>query len=276
MTPELERDALGDHLDRLFRAAWAMCGSREDAEDLVQETYARVLSKRRMIRSREDTLPYLLTVLRNTYISSLRTRQRRPRTAPLEDSEDRLAAPASSTPLSVLAAREVFAAIAALPDDQRDVLAAVDVAGLSYQEAADALDVPLGTVMSRLYRGRNRVAETVGPGCNSVHPHGPRARGQAGARDGRLGRHRRRPSPASSPPRASRSSPITTATRMRRGRSAGPRSARTCATRRRSMRCSSRRARSTCAWPTPACGRARTCRWPNCRSSAGGRPSTAT
>ena len=163
MTPELERDALGDHLDRLFRAAWALCGSREDAEDLVQETYARVLSKRRMIRSREDTLPYLLTVLRNTYISSLRTRQRRPRTAPLEDSEDRLAAPASATPLSVLAAREVFAAIAALPDDQRDVLAAVDVAGLSYQEAADALDVPLGTVMSRLYRGRNRVAETVGP-----------------------------------------------------------------------------------------------------------------
>ena len=161
MTPELERDALGDHLDRLFRAAWAMCGSREDAEDLVQETYARVLSKRRMIRSREDTLPYLLTVLRNTYISSLRTRQRRPRTAPLEDSEDRLAAPASSTPLSVLAAREVFAAIAALPDDQRDVLAAVDVAGLSYQEAADALDVPLGTVMSRLHRGRSRVAAAV-------------------------------------------------------------------------------------------------------------------
>ena len=44
MTPELERDALGDHLDRLYRAAWALCGSREDAEDLVQETYTRVLS----------------------------------------------------------------------------------------------------------------------------------------------------------------------------------------------------------------------------------------
>ena len=163
MTPELEREALGDHLDRLYRAAWALCGSREDAEDLVQETYTRVLSKRRVIRRREDTLPYLLTVLRNTYISSLRKRDRRPRTAPLEDSEDRLAAPVAATPMSVVAAREVFAAIAALPDDQRDVLAAVDVAGLSYQEAADSLDVPVGTVMSRLYRGRNRVAQAVGP-----------------------------------------------------------------------------------------------------------------
>ncbi len=162
MTPELEREALGDHLDRLYRAAWALCGSREDAEDLVQETYTRVLSKRRMIRTREDTLPYLLTVLRNTYISSLRKRDRRPKTAPLEESEERLAAPVSANPVSALAAREVFSAIAALPDDQRDVLAAVDVAGLSYQEAADSLEVPVGTVMSRLYRGRNRVAQTVG------------------------------------------------------------------------------------------------------------------
>ena len=162
MTPELEREALGDHIDRLFRAAWALCGSREDAEDLVQETYMRVLSKKRMIGSREDTLPYLLAVLRNTYISSLRKRDRRPRTAPLEESEERLAAPAGATPMSVLAAREVFSAIAALPDDQRDALAAVDVAGLSYQEAADALEVPVGTIMSRLYRGRNRVAEAVG------------------------------------------------------------------------------------------------------------------
>ena len=57
----------------------------------------------------------------------------------------------------------MFAAIAALPEDQRDALAAVDVAGLSYQEAADALEVPVGTIMSRLYRGRNRVAQVIGP-----------------------------------------------------------------------------------------------------------------
>ncbi len=162
MTPDLLPEALGDHLDRLYRAAWAMCGSREDAEDLVQETFAKVLSKRRVIKTDEDALPYLLSVLRNTFISSLRTKSRRPQTAPIEDTEGRLAAPASSSPSAVLAAREVFAAIAALPEDQRDVIAAVDVAGLSYSEAADSLGVPVGTVMSRLSRGRSRVADVVG------------------------------------------------------------------------------------------------------------------
>jgi RNA polymerase sigma-70 factor, ECF subfamily len=162
VTPDLLPEVLADHLDRLYRAAWAMCGSREDAEDLVQETYARVLSKQRVIGSDEDALPYLLSVLRNTFVSSLRTKSRRPKTAPIEDSEARLAAPASASPVEALAAREVFAAIAALPDDQRDVVAAVDVAGLSYAEAAETLGVPTGTVMSRLSRGRARVADAVG------------------------------------------------------------------------------------------------------------------
>ncbi|MGE3449453.1 MAG: sigma factor-like helix-turn-helix DNA-binding protein, partial [Microbacteriaceae bacterium] len=65
-------------------------------------------------------------------------------------------------PEAVLAAREVYAAVAALPPDYRDVVVAVDVVGLSYDEAAKALKLPQGTVMSRLYRGRNRVAEAVG------------------------------------------------------------------------------------------------------------------
>ena len=161
MSPELRAAALGDHVDRLYRAAWAMCGSREDAEDLVQDTFARVLAKPRTI-SGDDPLPYLLSVLRNTFISSLRTRGRRPQTAPLEDDEPVAVAPASASPASVLAAREVFEHISALPDDYRDVLVAVDVAGLSYQEAAEAFDVPVGTVMSRLYRARGKVAEALG------------------------------------------------------------------------------------------------------------------
>lgn len=157
MTPELRAEALGDHLDRLYRAAWAMCGSREDAEDLVQDTCARVLAKRRTIDGEE--LPYLLQVLRNCFVSSLRARDRRPRTAPIEDvGERQLTAPASQAPAARVAAREVFAAIAALPEDYRDAVAAVDVAGLSYAEAATALGVPQGTIMSRLYRGRSRVA----------------------------------------------------------------------------------------------------------------------
>ena len=162
MTPELLPEVLADHLDRLYRAAWALCGNREDAEDLVQETYTRVLAKKRTIASDADALPYLLTVLRNTFRSSLRTRSRRPRTSALEDAaEARLAAPSGTTPEAAVEARAVFAAIAALPDDQRDVVAAVDVVGLSYAEAAETLGVPTGTVMSRLHRGRSRVASAV-------------------------------------------------------------------------------------------------------------------
>lgn len=161
MSPDLAPETLADHVDALFRAAWALCGSREDAEDLVQETYARVLTRRRVIRSERDALPYLLSVLRNTFISSLRGRARRPRTVPLEAAPEP-AAPVGASPVAALAARGVFDAIAALPRDQREVIAAVDVAGLSYAEAADVLGVPTGTVMSRLYRGRDRVAEAVG------------------------------------------------------------------------------------------------------------------
>jgi RNA polymerase sigma-70 factor (ECF subfamily) len=162
VTPDLRPEVLGDHLDRLYRAAWAMCGSRQDAEDLVQETYVHVLGRRRVIATEADALPYLMTALRNTYFSWLRTRSRRPRTAALEDFEPTLAAPSASSPAAVLAAREVFAAISALPAEQRDVLAAVDVAGLSYAEAAESLGVPSGTVMSRLYRGREAVARSLG------------------------------------------------------------------------------------------------------------------
>src|SRR3954469_7922322 len=79
---ELDPARLGDHLDRLYRAAWAMCGSREDAEDLVQETYARVLARRRLLRG-DDDLGYLLRVLRNTHVSRLRSAGRRLRPRPL-------------------------------------------------------------------------------------------------------------------------------------------------------------------------------------------------
>ena len=65
---QLDPQRLGDHVDRLYRAAWGLCGSREDAEDLVQETYARVLSRPRMLRN-DDDLGYLLRVLRNTFFS---------------------------------------------------------------------------------------------------------------------------------------------------------------------------------------------------------------
>src|SRR5690349_11328976 len=152
----LDPARLGDHLDRLYRAAWALCGSREEAEDLVQETYARVLARPRLIR-REDDLGYLLRALRNTFFTQKRTESRRLRPGPLPDELDLVADPHAQQPQAAVEARELYAAIAALPDDFRDVLVAVDVTGLSYDEAARALRIPIGTVMSRLYRARQQV-----------------------------------------------------------------------------------------------------------------------
>jgi RNA polymerase sigma-70 factor (ECF subfamily) len=157
MERRLDPTSLGDHIDRLYRAGWALCGSREEAEDLVQETYARVLAKPRFVHG-EDDIGYLLGVLRNTFLNMKRTESRRPRTAELPEGVDFVEERTSTRPDAALEAKEVYAAIAALPPDFRDVVVAVDVAGLAYDEAAKALRIPQGTVMSRLYRGRQQVA----------------------------------------------------------------------------------------------------------------------
>ena len=160
MDRTLDPSRLGDHIDRLYRAAWALSGSREDAEDLVQETYARVLARPRLLRS-EDDLGYLLRALRNTFLKQKRTESRRLRPGPLPDQLDAVADPRARGPEDALEAAELYAAIAGLPDDYRDVLVAVDVAGLSYGEAASALRIPEGTVMSRLYRARQQVVRRI-------------------------------------------------------------------------------------------------------------------
>jgi RNA polymerase sigma-70 factor (ECF subfamily) len=164
----LDPEALVVHLARLFRAAWALCGSREGAEDLVQEMAVRVLSRPRFLRG-EDELAYLMQALRNTFVSTRRTAARRPRVVMrLEDSDaaDRRVA---ARPEEAVIAAEVFPAIARLPESFRLALVAVDIAGLSYREAARALGAPEATVTTRLYRARQRVAreldaERVGAG----------------------------------------------------------------------------------------------------------------
>ena len=155
---ELDPARLGDHLDRLYRAAYALCGSREEAEDLVQETYVRVLTRRRLLR-REDDLAYLLRALRNTFVAGRRPLRARVAHAPLDEELDRSPGPG---PEEVVEQRRVYGAIAELPPDFRDAIVAIDVAGLSYSEAARALRVPEGTVTSRLARARTQVAERLG------------------------------------------------------------------------------------------------------------------
>jgi RNA polymerase sigma-70 factor, ECF subfamily len=154
----LDPERLGDHLDRLYRAAWGLCGSREDAEDLVQDTYARVLAKPRFLR-REDDLGYLLRALRNAFLAGRRPQRARTPTVPLHEELD---AGSHGDPAELAEQRRVYAAISELAPDYRDALVAVDVAGLSYREAARALRVPEGTVTSRLARARERVADALG------------------------------------------------------------------------------------------------------------------
>jgi RNA polymerase sigma-70 factor, ECF subfamily len=167
----LDPDRAVEHLPRLYRA-W--CRSREEAEDLVQETYARVLARPRFLRG-EDELGYLLRALRNTLVSQRRAESRRPQTAPLLE-DLALGARASDDPAEAGESRQVFAAIHELPEDFRDAIVAVDVIGLSYGEAARALGVPEGTLTSRLFRARDRVAGRLeGPPAGSAPEGNPPA-----------------------------------------------------------------------------------------------------
>ena len=154
----LDPDRLGDHLDRLFRAAWAMCGNPHDAEDLVQDTYAQVLARPRFVRH-DDDLGYLLRALRNTHISRLRRAGRRPQEVELgDDQEGDVGAPEFAYEVG-----ELFAVIAQLPDEAREAIVAIDVAGLSYREAAAAFGIKEATITTRLHRARRRVARAMEP-----------------------------------------------------------------------------------------------------------------
>jgi RNA polymerase sigma-70 factor (ECF subfamily) len=157
---ELDPESLGNHIDRLYRAAWSLCGSREEAEDLVQETFARVLLKPRFLRN-EDDIGYLLRVLRNTFVSGRRAAARRPVPTPLPDDMSTFEDPAATRPEAHIEATELYAAISALPEQFRDALIAVDVMGLSYSEAARALRVREATLTTRVHRARGRVADAL-------------------------------------------------------------------------------------------------------------------
>ena len=150
----LDPARLPDHIDALYRAACALSGSRHDAEDLVQETLARVLKRPRFVR-RDHELGYLLRALRNTYASRYRTAARRPATVPLAGDDSQ------STPEPSFQAREIMHAIASAPARYRDAVTAVDVVGLSYKEAASALRTREATITTRLHRGRQHVARVL-------------------------------------------------------------------------------------------------------------------
>jgi RNA polymerase sigma-70 factor, ECF subfamily len=158
----LDPEAVVAHLGYMMRAAGALCGSRESAEDLVQETVARVLSRPRLLRG-EDERGYLMQALRNTFATSMRTAGRRPRVVTTIEELDPAERRTAAGPEEAVITAEVFPAIARLPDSFRRALVAVDIAGLSYREAARALGAPQATITTRLYRARQRVARELDP-----------------------------------------------------------------------------------------------------------------
>jgi RNA polymerase sigma-70 factor, ECF subfamily len=150
----LDPVVLPDHIDALYRAACALSGSRHDAEDLVQETFAQVLKRPRFVR-RGHELGYLLRALRNTYYNRQRAATRRPATVTLvEDMADPAPDPSFD-------ASEIMHAVASAPAVYRDAVIAVDILGMSYREAARALRAREATITTRLHRGRQHVARAL-------------------------------------------------------------------------------------------------------------------
>jgi RNA polymerase sigma-70 factor, ECF subfamily len=158
----LDPEILAVHFRRLFRTACALCGSRESAEDLVQETAARVLARPRVLQAGRERA-YLMQALRNTFLMSTRTAARRPHLVTTPKGLDAADSRTGARPEDAVIAAQVFPAIARLPEPFRSALVAVDVAGLSYREAAQALGAPEATITTRLYRARKRVARELEP-----------------------------------------------------------------------------------------------------------------
>jgi RNA polymerase sigma-70 factor (ECF subfamily) len=157
-----EEDALALS-DQVYRVARYLASSREDADELMQETYARAFRSWRSFTPGTNMRAWLLRILNNLNIDRGRRQQRAPQMQPLEANDyylyDRLAEDADGVSdedkvVERLSQDDIVTALSAVPHDFRDVLVLVDLGDFSYADAAQILDIPVGTVMSRLHRGR--------------------------------------------------------------------------------------------------------------------------
>ena len=155
-----EEDAL-ELADQVYRVARRLVSTREEAEDLMQETYARAFRSWRSFQPGTNMRAWLLRILTNLNIDRGRRVQRAPDTQPLEEGDyflyNKLEEDGGSAEARVddrLSQDDAVAALSAVPHDFRDVIVLVDIGDFSYADAAQILDIPVGTVMSRLHRGR--------------------------------------------------------------------------------------------------------------------------
>jgi RNA polymerase sigma-70 factor (ECF subfamily) len=157
-----EEDALALS-DQVYRVARHLVGSREEAEDLMQETYARAFRSWKSFQPGTNLRAWLLRILTNLNIDRGRRRQRTPDMQPLEEGDyflyNRLEESADGPTdeervVERLSQNDVVGALSEVPHDFRDVVVLVDIGDFTYADAAQILDIPIGTVMSRLHRGR--------------------------------------------------------------------------------------------------------------------------
>ena len=141
------------YIPRLRRYARALTGDATSADDLVQDSLERALVKRALWRPGSDLRAWLFTVMHNVFVNQVRSAVAT-RTVPLDDSFDELTRPPTADRLEV---RDLDAALLALPEEQRAVVLLIGLEQMSYDEAARVLEVPIGTIMSRLSRGRERL-----------------------------------------------------------------------------------------------------------------------
>ena len=147
----MERAEIAAHIPRLRRYARALAGDNHRADDLVQDTLERALTKFHLWRHGSDLRAWMFAIMHNVFINQLKARRE---LALDEATEAALESVVQSDPLEL---RDLDAALRRLPMEQREVLLLVGLEQLSYAEASQALDVPVGTVMSRLSRGRERL-----------------------------------------------------------------------------------------------------------------------
>ncbi|MDE2691734.1 MAG: sigma-70 family RNA polymerase sigma factor [Acidobacteriota bacterium] len=156
-------------MDSLYSTAYRMSRNRQDAEDLLQETYLRAYKYYDKFQEGTNFKAWLFKILKNTFINRYRKRQRQPLKNSFDEIEGSFESKLLESPLTARGAtpeeelmvdaldQDVQQALEALPEDYRTAVELADLQGLSYREIADQLGIPLGTVMSRLYRGRRKL-----------------------------------------------------------------------------------------------------------------------